>query len=798
MSRKADGTRVWLFRREIPLVFMMFRDKHFKEISIDIPQWTIVDAELMQSGSIIVFDILALKGQPVWFNDLKSRIAIMETLSDNLTIKPHFPLTETSMLLSSQRAFRDHKIDGLVFTPNTSYMFDGSVLLFKLQTPDEITFDIDLHSLKAVSSSGNRIWIEVIDDFCFKIRVEGLDENLFESGGIAVCSYVSHDSEESPKKESNDPIDIYVKLKYQRMRYDKLVGNASTTIRSQLKLCLFPIDISGLTPRFAMRGEISRSPIHPAKSCSFEDLKDLISSSPAFTTTTTPLDSTLSTASRLTVVNCRSREVDPSGLARGLVIDPSVEEVVAVSFPRFYPHQRKPMNPASSLSSVHQQWECEICSASNATVSTTNPARCYKCRGSMPQEKAIIPPPAPIRASVKFDGSMVVAYMRHGVLHTNTKKRCDSQQAIWARKWLLDYAGHLHDGMTYIFEAVFKDNQIVLEYPLESLFLLAIFDVNAREIVDQAEKRSIATELRIPLAPCIFGSIDILCSPKYLASKEGWVIETLNEQGAWFREKLISPDWKVKSRAVHLMNPTVVWRSCGKKLNVPSLFSRSTFDLELLASDLPPRYRAEWDTMADHICSAYKIALDDIGQFPNCARGSCDSCFVCGCSSEFDAFGDRICFCDPCRNAGACITRKLRAFSAIRPDPSSASSQVPGYEAPAFLLNNFAKGWVEGVTTDSASCPLTIALNEDETQCVLEFLCAVDKASFRTLSLSADKYIRKRYLHVLEHLHHRRVREIEAANDFESRQAQRRRSSNHYGGYGSDHDDAYLYHGFDY
>ena len=55
------------------------------------------------------------------------------------------------------------------------------------------------------------------------------------------------------------------------------------------------------------------------------------------------------------------------------------------------------------------------------------PECCYKCKRSVPPKKIIIPSMSLVRASVKLDGSMIVAYMRHGVLYTNTKERSDSQ-----------------------------------------------------------------------------------------------------------------------------------------------------------------------------------------------------------------------------------------------------------------------------------------------------------------------------------------------------------------------------------
>ena len=127
---------------------MMSRDRIFKKLGspAKMPPWTILDVEQMKNGDILVFDILAVDRAPVWHKSLLSRVEDMQKLDvSSMKVKEHYPLAETEALLASRDTFSNFKTDGLIFTPNTSYIFDESILLFKLQRPHEITLDFDKH-----------------------------------------------------------------------------------------------------------------------------------------------------------------------------------------------------------------------------------------------------------------------------------------------------------------------------------------------------------------------------------------------------------------------------------------------------------------------------------------------------------------------------------------------------------------------------------------------------------------------------------------------------------------------------
>ena len=280
VTRKADGVRQWLFRDEMD-AYAWSRDGTFCSIDADLlPTDTILDVEKMADGTFLVFDVLVLSGAPVWYKSLTERIVEMSKIpaSARLKIKPQHDLKETTNILLGE--FSEYPTDGLVFTPDIHYCFDGAVPLFKLQQPTEMTFDLDATTLR---------------QHRFIVHPE---PTFSGDGGIAVCVF-----EEIVPVSSSHPwryLRPTLKLKFQHMRYDKRTPNSNLTIHSQIKLCLEPlnVNVAGLfTPRrpFDVPLATSFGEVHPAKRMSWEQLQANL----ALPNT----ESTLDSESGLTVFN---------------------------------------------------------------------------------------------------------------------------------------------------------------------------------------------------------------------------------------------------------------------------------------------------------------------------------------------------------------------------------------------------------------------------------------------------------------------------------------------------------------
>jgi RNA ligase len=124
-------------------------------------------------------------------------------------------------------------------------------------------------------------------------------------------------------------------------------------------------------------------------------------------------------------------------MARGLIVDADAGRVVATPFPKFF--------------NVGER------------------------RGDVPD--------LPFEAFEKLDGSLIIVFHHAGRWRAATKGAFESEQAVWAQA-RLDAAdlSALAPGGTYLFEAVYPENRIVIHYPEPALVMLAAYDDGGREL----------------------------------------------------------------------------------------------------------------------------------------------------------------------------------------------------------------------------------------------------------------------------------------------------------------------------
>ncbi len=124
-------------------------------------------------------------------------------------------------------------------------------------------------------------------------------------------------------------------------------------------------------------------------------------------------------------------------MARGLIVDPIASEVVATPFPKFF-----------NLGERH---------------------------GTVPD--------LPFESFEKLDGSLIIAFSYKGRWLCTTKGAFASEQAVWAQA-RLDAAdlSVLVPGTTYLFEAVYPENRIVVAYTEPALVMLAAYRQDGSEL----------------------------------------------------------------------------------------------------------------------------------------------------------------------------------------------------------------------------------------------------------------------------------------------------------------------------
>lgn len=124
-------------------------------------------------------------------------------------------------------------------------------------------------------------------------------------------------------------------------------------------------------------------------------------------------------------------------MARGLITDEAAGRVVATPFPKFFNAGER--------------------------------------RGEAPN--------LPFEAYEKLDGSLVIVFRHDGTWRAATKGAFDSEQAAWAQARLdaIDLSV-LKPGATYLFEAVYPENRIVVRYSDPAMVMLSAYDEDAREL----------------------------------------------------------------------------------------------------------------------------------------------------------------------------------------------------------------------------------------------------------------------------------------------------------------------------
>ena len=128
-------------------------------------------------------------------------------------------------------------------------------------------------------------------------------------------------------------------------------------------------------------------------------------------------------------------------MARGLILHPDRREIVATPFPKFF----------------------------NAG------------------ERGANIPDAPFEVFEKVDGSLAIIHHFDGAWRAATKGAFDSPQARWVEKQLASADLHnLVPGVTYLAEAVYPENRIVVHYPKAELVLLGAYESGGYEFTHQA------------------------------------------------------------------------------------------------------------------------------------------------------------------------------------------------------------------------------------------------------------------------------------------------------------------------
>lgn len=172
-------------------------------------------------------------------------------------------------------------------------------------------------------------------------------------------------------------------------------------------------------------------------------------------------------------------------------------------------------------------------------------------------------PNEPFEVFEKLDGSLIILFNYLGQWYCATKGSFISEQANWANEWIKPFLSKmeqvLHPGYTYLCEAIYPANKIVIPYNYSALVLLAAYDRGGNELTYN-EMEYIATNLHWPLAQRFaFDKVsDLVAHAKELPPDvEGWVLRFRSG----YRLKIKGEAYLRMHRAISKLTPLTVWES---------------------------------------------------------------------------------------------------------------------------------------------------------------------------------------------------------------------------------------------
>ena len=226
-------------------------------------------------------------------------------------------------------------------------------------------------------------------------------------------------------------------------------------------------------------------------------------------------------------------------LARGLILDPDSKRVVATPFPKFF-------NVGEHAEAV---------------------------------------PDLPFETFEKLDGSLIIIFRHKGQWRCATKGSLGSDQAKWAASWLGRFdLSHLDPDTTYLAEAIYPENRIVVHYKETGLVMLGAYrgdgsEMGFDELISVADRLGWRTAKRHAFSAV---SELLALAGTLPASEEGFVIRFANG----LRLKVKGDEYCRIHRLVSRLTPLAMWEAM-----------QAGDDLESVRRQLPEEFWADFDAI---------------------------------------------------------------------------------------------------------------------------------------------------------------------------------------------------------
>jgi RNA ligase len=236
--------------------------------------------------------------------------------------------------------------------------------------------------------------------------------------------------------------------------------------------------------------------------------------------------------SNLTIYNYASKCVhagkwnEITTLARGLILDTEREQVVATPFPKFF-----------NLGEKHAKYHADM----------------------------------PYQVYEKLDGSLIIIFYYDGQWMTATRGSFLSEQAVWAQDWVKgpEVRRALHPETTYLAEACYADNRIVIPYEKDQLVLLGAYDKDGNELLFSdlfiAERTVFSRTANSHGFESFAKMIEHAAALPY--TEEGYVIRYENGD----RLKLKGNEYVKIHHVISQLTPLGIWRVLKDRVNLSEI-----------------------------------------------------------------------------------------------------------------------------------------------------------------------------------------------------------------------------------
>ena len=194
-------------------------------------------------------------------------------------------------------------------------------------------------------------------------------------------------------------------------------------------------------------------------------------------------------------------------------------------------------------------------------------------------------PNLPFETFEKLDGSLMIVFRHEGKWRAATKGSFESEQARWAQARLDE--GDLKPlipGTTYLAEAVYPENRIVVSYPDAALVMLAAYTGDGLELSrKEVEDISAAIGWRAATRHAFTSVSDLLAHTATLpATEEGFVMRFVDGS----RLKLKGSEYRRIHALISRCTPIAMWEA----LNAGD-------DMEAIRRDLPEEFLTDFDAI---------------------------------------------------------------------------------------------------------------------------------------------------------------------------------------------------------